>query len=118
MNADTQLQIRPFDLDITSSRTASATVTRVVGIDFMRLFSVKGANFSRNGVANSYPIPVIGNEVVSPDQFYALHALIEENNGMEYDMVLYPKFERKITSFIVFSITQTTVTAKFAKLKN
>ena len=117
VNTDTQLQLRTFDLEMTNNRTATATVTRVLGIDFQRLFNVEKANFSRNGYASVYQVPVMGAEIVTPDQAYALRALVDENNGTEYDMVLYPRFSRKTTSFIVFTTTETTVTAKLAKLK-
>lgn len=116
-NSDTQLQLRPFDLEISDTKTASASVTRVIGIDFSRLFKVDGANFSRNGIASGFMVPVLGAEIVSADQQYALRSLIEDHNGTGYDMVLYPKFQQKITSFIVFTKTETTVTARFAKLK-
>ena len=36
---------------------------------------------------------------------------------MEYDMVLYPRFKRTTTSFVVFTVTETTITAKLAKIK-
>lgn len=116
-NSDSQLQLRTFDLDITDNRTASATVTRIIGIDFERLLSVNTGNFSKNGIANAIALPVLGAEIVTPDQAYALRALIDENNGMEYDMVLYPRFKRTTTSFVVFTVTETTVTAKLAKIK-
>jgi len=116
-NSDSQLQLRTFDLDITDNRTASATVTRIIGIDFERLLSVNSGNFSKNGIASAFAVPVLGAEIVSSDQAYALRALIDENNGTEYDMVLYPRFKRTTTSFIVFTKTETTVTAKLAKIK-
>lgn len=116
-NADTQLQLRTFDLEITENRTASATVTRIIGIDFERLLNIESGNFSRNGYASIFSLPVMGAEIVTPDQAYALRALIDENNGMEYDMILYPRFKRSTTSFIFFTVTETTVTAKLAKLK-
>ena len=116
-NSDSQLQLKTFDLDITDNRTASATVTRSIGIDFERLLSVNTGNFSKNGIANAFALPVLGAEIVTPDQAYALRALIDENNGMEYDMVLYPRFKRTTTSFVVFTVTETTVTAKLAKIK-
>ena len=115
-NTDTQLQLRPFDLEITDSKTGTAKVTSILGIDFKRLFKIEGANFSENGIATMFEIPVLGAEVVTADQKYALRALIEDNNGMQYDMVMYPKFKQSTTHYIVYSVTETTVIAKLAKL--
>lgn len=117
-NADTQLQLRKFDLDITDQKTATAMVTKIIGIDFQRLFNVDGANYSRNGYAAGLAIPVIGAEIVTSDQAYALRNLINDHMGTEYDMIMYPKFQRKmVTYFGFYTVTETTVTARFARLK-
>lgn len=118
MNANTELQLRKFDLDITEQRTASLTVTRILGIDFSRLFNVEGAGFDKNGSAL---IPIVGLPGMtgpSVEERYVLRKLIDDNSGTSYDMIMYPKFEMHKKNMIFISTTDVKVTARFATLKS
>lgn len=113
-DANARLNVAPSDLTMTSTVSAEATVVKVLGIDWKRLFkkttgSVEGAPTA------GFSIPVLGAFIMDQSQSYALYNLYDKNPG--YDCVVFPKFTTKSKNFIVFSKTTTKVEAKLGKLK-
>lgn len=104
------------DMDVSAQKTATASQTKILGIDWARLFNKQSGNFNMNGYAGE-SIPFIGS-MISPTkvQNYALYNLLASEPG--YDFVLYPRFEQKSSGIpILFMKTETKVTAKLGKIK-
>lgn len=99
--------------------TASAESTRIVGIDWSRLFNSKSGNFNKSGYAgvSDGSIPIVGSYVdPTKVQNYALYELLEKDKT--YDFVLYPRFEEDFSGIpFIFNTTKTRVTARLGRLK-
>lgn len=95
---NTHLELTKSDFNLSDQVSATASTTRIIGIDFKRLFNVKSASVSNDGkspLVNASNIPVIGNFVVDKTASYALYELMKNNPN--YDVVLYPQFETKVS---------------------
>ena len=125
------------DFEYSPQVTGEATVVRVLGIDWSRLFSWNSANISNStenspqnfnvSVGSTVPvdpvvgvisevIPVIGDQIKGGVRSYALHNLMAENPG--YDVVVYPQYEvKKYIIPIFYSKRTAKVTARLAKIK-
>ncbi len=108
------LELKAADLEVSQRMTAEAKTTRILGIDWSRLFNNNGA-----AIGSGYA-PVIGDpyyKLAGYDQNKALYKLLKENP--DYDVVMYPRFEeKKFRILIFFSVTDTRVSGRLAKLKN
>lgn len=113
-----RLNLTADDLELSEAVSGEATVVRVLGIDWRRLFGV-----SKEGsvsMTNPMSIPVLGNIISDPDCNYALHALMEKNPG--YDVVMYPQYEIHSVQPIlglpfIFQRTKVKATARLGRLK-
>ena len=106
------------DFQYSGQVTGEATVVKIIGIDFKRLFK-KEVGTSTGGVASA-SIPIIGPllEKFLGDKSvgYAMYDLMDKNQG--YDVVFYPSVEVKKTGIpILFTTTKVKVTARLAKIK-
>lgn len=95
--------------------TGEATVTRVIGIDWVHLFGTKEIGES---ASVGTTIPYIGMAI--PDGAnYALYKLMQKNPG--YDVVIYPQVESHryapVLGTDIYSKTTYKVTARLGKLK-
>lgn len=142
-----KVELYSDDFELSEQFSAEATTTRVLGIDWKRLFGtyeagVVGKNATNIGgaidgitlyegafsaitaVADDVPealvsIPVIGSIVPDVTSSYALYKLMAEHPG--YDVVFYPQFEKRryapILGTSLYSKTTVKVTARLAKMK-
>jgi hypothetical protein len=116
-----RVELNKNDFSLSEQVKAEATSTRIIGIDFARIFKQKtGTITSGSGSISLSSIPVIGSFVVNPTANYALYELMQNNPG--YDVVFYPQFETKIVKPIfgigfISTTTKVTVHARLAKLK-
>jgi hypothetical protein len=116
-----RVELNKNDFSLSEQVKAEATSTRIVGIDFKRIFTQKTGTISSGSNSISLSaIPVIGTFVVDPTSNYALYELMHNNPG--YDVVFYPQFETKIVKPILgigFIVTNTKVVvqARLGKLK-
>jgi hypothetical protein len=134
------LLLNRTDFELSGQVQAEATTTRVLGIDWNRLFrwesAAIGADLSQpigqpaagfsaagndNGVNIAYNVianlPVIGSIIKGNTASYALSNLMRDTPG--YDVILYPQYYRTIKGFPPFySKTEVKVTARLGKLKN
>ena len=116
-----RVELSKNDFALTEQVKAEASSTRIIGIDFARLFTQKTGSISTGSNSiNLSSIPVIGSFVVDPTSNYALYELMHNNPG--YDVVFYPQFETKIVKPILgigFIVTNTKVVvqARLGKLK-
>ncbi len=100
-----KFELNSGDYDISEQVVGEATVVRVFGIDWSRLFNAKYADFNAS---------VIGGVVRGSDN-YAIHDLIEKNPG--YDFIMYPQVEKKSKGFpLLYEKTKVKVTARLGKL--
>ena len=110
------------DFILSDQVTAEASSTKIVGIDWGRLFSVKTGNIDKGSSININfaTIPVIGSVMAGQTANFALYELMEANPG--YDVVYYPQYETVITKplgvGVIFNKQTVTVKARLGKLKN
>lgn len=103
------------DFTLSDAVTGEATVTRVIGIDWVHLFGTKEIGES---ASVGTTIPYIGMAI--PDGAnYALYKLMQKNPG--YDVVIYPQVESHryapVLGTDIYSKTTYKVTARLGKLK-
>lgn len=118
----TRLNLNKSDFKLSDQVSAEAKTTKIIGVDWGRLFMKKTGTVDGGGGLASISlvsIPVIGNFVADKTANYALYELMSNNPG--YDIVLYPQYETKVQKPILglgFLTTITTVkaTARLGKL--
>ncbi len=97
----------PSDFEFSAKKTASATTTRIVGIDFENLFVSKSANVGAP-IVSAMPL-------TDKTANKAAFNMLSENPG--YDVVFYPTVEMEKMSYIVMSTAKATIHAKLGRLK-
>ncbi len=104
----TYFELNSNDYTLSEPVTGEATITRILGIDWSRLFKVKAALIDA---------PVVSiNTVLSADSMYAIYDLLEKHPG--YDFVMYPQIVSKTDGFYgIFTTTTVKVTGRLGKLK-
>jgi hypothetical protein len=115
-----RVEFQKEDFTISAQVTGEATETKIIGIDFQRLFKKEGGATTADGGMMALPslssIPVIGGFIGSKCQSYALYDMMQKNAG--YDVVMYPQFETKTTGIpVLFTKTTCKATARLAKIK-
>ena len=119
---NTRVNLNKADFTLSEQVSAEATSTKIIGIDWSRIFISKTAAVEGGMINLSLAsIPVIGNVLQDKTANYALYELMEANPG--YDVVFYPQYETSISKPIIglgFLLKKTTVkaTARLAKLKD
>ena len=102
------------DLELSPQVTAEAEVTRILGIDWARLFGKTEIGTTPYTAS----IPILGNFIVDGAN-YALYKLMKDNPG--YDVVVYPQVESyrnaPVLGTDLYSKTTYKVTARLGKLK-
>lgn len=116
-----RVQFEKNDFVLSEQVKAEATTTKILGIDFQRIFTKSSGSISNNSLSiNLSSIPVVGTFVVDPTSNYALYELMKNNPG--YDVVFYPQFETKMVKpilgiGIIAKETKVVVQARLGKLK-
>lgn len=142
-----KVELYSNDFTFSEQFSAEATTTRVLGIDWKRLFgtyetgvigksatgmggAIDGALLAQEAftavtaVASDIPgalasIPVIGSIAPDATSEYALYKLMAEHPG--YDVVFYPQFEKRkhapILGTSLYSKTTVKVTARLARIR-
>lgn len=109
------------NVDLSDQVEAEATSTKILSIDWSRLFNkntgvIEGGDVVSTTLAS---IPVIGNYVSNTTANYALYELMTQNAG--YDVVFYPQYsskvERPIGIGFLYKIETVTVKSRLGKLK-
>jgi len=110
------------DFTFSEQVSAEATTIKVLGVDWVRLFTKKTGNVNDGSKSISGAnIPVIGSYVQNNTKNYALYNLMDKNEG--YDVVFYPQYETKVQKpflgigFIVKK-TKVKATARLGKFNN
>lgn len=118
-----RVDLNKSDFVLSEQVSAETSSTKIIGIDFSRLFLKKQGEVEVNSVSfvNIANIPVVGNLISDRTSSYALYELMQNNPG--YDVVFYPQYEIKVVKpFLgIGFLTKTTyvkVTARLGKLKN
>ena len=105
------------NLELSEQFTAEATVTRIVGVDWERLFGI--TKTGETDVTSVAAIPVIGDYIKSNGANLAMYELMAQNPG--YDVVVYPQVEiHKVAPVLgtdIYSTTTYKVTARLGKIK-
>jgi hypothetical protein len=118
--ANVRVELNKNDFTLSDQFSAEAKSTKILGIDFARLFLKKTGNSSGgSGALNLASIPVIGTVVVDRTSNYALYDIMTNNPG--YDVVFYPQYETKVVRPLIlgflYSTTTVKATARLGKLK-
>ena len=107
-----RIELDADDMVLSEPVTGTATIVRVFGIDWKRLFKGEGATVSA-------PIMGITPELLPDGSSQAIYDMLEKNPG--WDFVMYPQAksesDRVLGLGLLYSETQTTVTARLGKLK-
>jgi hypothetical protein len=117
---NTRLNLNKSDFSLSEQVTAEATCTKIIGIDFKRLFTKETGTVESGALSVSLAsIPVIGTYVADRTANYALYNLMTANPG--YDVVFYPQYETKVIKPIlgigfITTITKVKTTARLGKL--
>lgn len=107
------------DMEVSDQKSAEASSSKILGIDFARLFNKESGNFNSEGYVGVVKgqIPVVG-IIINPTkvQNYALFNLLKSEPT--YDFVLYPRFEQETKGIpFIFTTTKAKVTSKLGKIK-
>jgi hypothetical protein len=119
-----RVQFTKSDFTLSDQLTAEANTTKILGIDFARLFTKKTGTIEGSGAAAGLislaSLPVVGG-FVSGDKTvnYSLYEMMNANPG--YDVVFYPTYEIKVVKPIIglgfiLKITHVKSTARLGKL--
>lgn len=116
------VDLKKSDFTLSDQVTAEASSTKIIGIDFERIFMKTTGSIERSSVGISLAsLPVIGELMSDNTANYALYELMNENPG--YDVIFYPQYEVKVVKPIIgigFIMKTTTVktTARLGKLND
>lgn len=116
-----RVELNKNDFTLSDQVSAEAKSTRIVGIDFERLFTQKTGNISGGSTSISLAsLPVVGEFLTDKTSNYALYNLMNSNPG--FDVVFYPQYEIKVVKpFLgigfITTITTAKTTARLGKLK-
>ena len=126
---DTYLQLKRSDFEISDLKTANATTTQILCIDWKRIFNKSKAS-SNDMLTNDielwsmyYSAPIFGpiayDYILDKTTDYAMWELMQSNPG--YDVIMYPQVERHIKRPIgigwLYREIDVTVSARLAKIK-
>ncbi len=111
------MQWHKADFTYSGQVSAEASTTKILMIDWKRLFKKTTGTVSGGSVAS---LPIIGNLLTDATSSYALYELMTANPG--YDVIFYPQYEvttkRPILGIgFIFTKTDVKVTARLAKIE-
>lgn len=114
------MQWEKSDFTYSEQVEASASTTRILMIDWSRLFDKKSGSVQGGGssLIDLASVPVVGPLLIDRTANYALYELMQANPG--YDVVFYPQYEtvvkRPIGLGFIYSKTDVKVTARLGKI--
>ena len=113
------MQWHKADFSYSGQVSAEASTTRILMIDWKRLFKKETGNVSgAESLFDLASLPVIGSVLYDRTSNYALYKLMQDNPG--YDVIFYPQYEvtNKYPSIlrVFYQQTQVKVTARLAKI--
>ena len=120
---NSRLNLEKKDFTFSDQVSGEATTTKILSIDWARLFHKESASNSNDNLRPSLPIniatvPVIGGFIIDPTSGYALHDMMKKNPG--YDVVFYPQYEvtvkRPIGIGFLYKVISVKATARLGKL--
>jgi len=112
-----RVEFNKADFVISEQFTAEAQSTRILTIDWERLFQTNTGTIEGAGAAS---IPIIGSFISDNTANLALYEIMKNNPG--YDVAFYPSYETKISKpalgiGILMEIKTVKVTTRLGKLK-
>lgn len=114
------VELEKDDFSLSEQVSAEAKSTKIIGIDFERLFTKRTGTIKGGASGISLAsLPVIGNLLNDKTSNYALYELMNNNKG--FDVIFYPQYQTKVVKPILgigFLLKTTTVktTARLGKL--
>ena len=111
-----RVELNSNDFTFSKQVTGEATVTKILGVDWARLFGTMEMGEIESPLKAQ--IPIIG-DLIIPEASYAIYNMMQKNPG--YDVVIYPQVESHkrapILGTDIYSTTTYKVTARLGKLK-
>lgn len=113
-DSNSRVNFEAKDWTITGAYGGQARVTRVLGIDWERLFNKRAGGITGNSNIISFPIIGWFGPIQEADR-YAMFDLLQRHEG--YDAMFYPQFKRKRINVLgVYSKTTSEITTRLGKL--
>jgi hypothetical protein len=116
-----RVELKKSDFTLSEQVSAQANATKILGIDFERLFTKRTATSEASASAgiSLASLPVVGSVLSDKTANYALYELLQANEG--YDVIFYPQYETKVVKPIlgigfIMKITTVKTTARLGKL--
>ncbi len=107
------------NVELSSQVEAEATSTKILCVDWSRLFDKNTGVVENSSDLSIASIPVVGNYVTNTTANFALYELMAQNEG--YDVVFYPQYstkvERPIGIGFIYKIETVKVKSRLGKLK-
>ncbi len=111
-----RVEFEKSDFEFTGQVTGEAQQTRILGIDWKRLFKTERGDIRTSATPSLATLPIVGSlDPLTQVEGFALYDLMQKNQG--YDVVFFPTFEKKTTWFVVGRKTTVKATARLGKLK-
>lgn len=115
---NSKVEFQASDFNLSGQVSGEATIVKIIGIDWQRLFGDVLTGTVNQGCLN-VGIPVVGDFTPMPGCQYALYDMMKKNPG--YDVVFYPQFylekHAPILGTDIYSTTKVKATARLGKLK-
>lgn len=118
---NSRVEFTKGDFSFSKQVTAEATSTKILGIDWERLFSSNSGNVDKDaaGAFDFAALPVVGPYLQDRTSGYALYKIMQDNPG--YDVVFYPQYETSVNKPIglgfIYKITTVKATTRLGKIK-
>ena len=116
-DANAKVELYAADFELSEPVTGEATVTKIVYVDWERLFGTSKVGTLES--PTSVGLPIIGNFMPTGGASYAIYDMLQKNPG--YDVVFYPQVEEHkkapVLGTDIYSTTTSKVTARLGKLK-
>ncbi|MBI3501881.1 MAG: hypothetical protein HY063_08810 [Bacteroidetes bacterium] len=113
-----RMEWKKDDFTFSAQVTGEATSTKIIGIDFARLFKKDVGSTQGGEVSAGIPIigPILQKFIGDKTVSYAIYDMMQKNQG--YDVILYPSVEIHKTGIpIIYTTTKAKVAARLGKLK-
>jgi hypothetical protein len=116
--ADSFVRFERQNFEMSAQVTGEATSTRILGIDWARLFTRQSTAINETRPNLVAALPVVGTLLSDRVAGYALYNMMQANKG--YDVIFYPQYEKVVERPILIPIytkIRVKATARLGKIK-
>lgn len=116
--ADSYVRFERQNFEMSQQVSGEATSTRILGVDWARLFNRKSTAIASPNPGLVASLPIVGTVLQDRVAGYALYNMMEANKG--YDVIFYPQYEKVVERPILIPIytkIRVKATARLGKIK-